>query len=295
MVTAKTQYKISAADMEIVLSMVRGGTLAEAGMRMGIDGSTVFRAIQRIEQGLGQRLFERSRKGYQPGDLAMRLAQHAERMEAELEEATNAAMMDSESVTGIVRITTTDTILQGLVLPVLKNLVLAHPLLQLELTASNELASLTKRDADIAVRATAQPPEHLIGRHLGPIRVAVFGPREKNNRWGKASALLKAPWIAPDDAMPEHPSVQWRRRQYPELVPRYKVNSISSVADAVANGLGIGVIPLFLAQARRDLVQLTEPIDNCETQLWLLTHTESRHLRRIATVFGHLAGALILR
>lgn len=289
MTTAKMQYRLRPDDMEIILAMVRAGTLAEAGVRLGIDGSTVFRAIQRIEQGLGQRLFARSRKGYHATELANRLAQHGERLEAELEAATAVAQLDSPSAIGSVRITTTDTILQGLLMPVLKDLMTAHPLLQLELTASNDIASLTKRDADIALRATTRPPDHLVGKLLGPLRVAIFAAKSDKRARRADADLASASWIGPDDAMPEHPSVRWRQRQFPKVVPRYKVNSIASVADAIGNGLGIGVVPLFMAQARRDLVQLSEPIVECETQLWLLTHTDSRHLRRIATVFAHVA------
>ena len=61
---ATTQYKLSASDMEVVLALARTGTLAQAGMRLAVDASTVFRSLQRIEKGLGQRLFERSRTGY---------------------------------------------------------------------------------------------------------------------------------------------------------------------------------------------------------------------------------------
>jgi len=48
-----------------------------------------------------------------------------------------------------------------------------QPLLAYELHAGNELASLTRRDTDIAVRATKRPPQHLVGKHVGAIRVAL--------------------------------------------------------------------------------------------------------------------------
>jgi DNA-binding transcriptional LysR family regulator len=122
-----------------------------------------------------------------------------------------------------VRISTTDTVLHGLVAPALQGLHKVHPLLSFELHAGNELASLTRRDADIAVRATKRPPQHLVGL-----------------------------------------------------------------------GLGVGIVPLFVAEARNDVVRLTQPLDECETELWLLTHPESRHLRRVAVVYSHLAQAVAM-
>jgi DNA-binding transcriptional LysR family regulator len=291
---AKTQYKLSAADVETVLALVRAGTLAGAGERLAVDASTVFRSIQRLEKGLGQRLFERSRTGYQPLELAQELASRGEQMEAQLEAARSAAQSLPEQVAGTVRITSTDTILHALVAPALQALHAQHPLLAYELHAGNELASLTRRDADIAVRATQQPPPHLVGKHIGPIRVALFAGLQSGMERFTADTAGLAPWVAPDEGLPEHPSVVWRKKHFPKVVPAYRVNSILTVAELVAQGLGIGVLPLFLAQRRKDLRQLSDPLDEAQTELWLLTHTESRHLRRVHAVYSHLAQHLAL-
>ena len=295
---AKTQSSIvpglAAADMETILALVRCNTLAEAGSRIGVDGSTVFRTLQRIEKKLGQRLFERSRVGYRPNELAQQLAVHAERIEVELEAARNTVGTSDGVVSGSVKISTTDTVLHMLLFDALKPLAKAHPLLQFELNTSNELSNLTRRDTDIALRATRKPPEHLIGRHMGPIRFALFSSKTNRKQSVDLAELARATWVAPDDALPEHPSVIWRKRYCPKVMPQYKVNSVLSVAEAVAAGLGIGMFPILLAKGRSDLVQISDTIDEAETQLWMLTHPELRHLRRIATVAAHLAETIRL-
>lgn len=292
--SATTQYDLSPADLQAVLALQRGGNLAQAGERLGVDASTVFRSVQRIERGLGQVLFERSRTGYRPTELAQSLVEHAERLETALEAARSAVASRPEQVAGTVRITTTDTILHGLVAPALKLLCPSHPRLNFELHTGNELASLTKRDADIAVRATKRPPQHLVGRHVGPIRMALFAAKKGSVKRYADVQAGKAQWVAPDEALPDHPSVVWRKRWFPKAEPRYRVNSILTVMELVALGLGVGMLPMFLTQGRTDVLQLTEVIDECQTELWLLTHAESRHLRRVSTVFGHLAQALVL-
>ena len=291
---AKTQYKMTSGDLEVTLALVRGGTLASAGERLGIDASTVFRSLQRIERGLGRALFERTRSGYLATELATELAEHAEHVEAALEAARSAAEAAPAQVSGTVRITTTDTVLHGLVAPALRSLRAVHPLLGYELHTGNELASLTRRDADIAVRATKRPPQHLVGKHIGPIRVALYAAKKGVARKFADVEAGKSDWIAPDDALPEHPSVVWRKRHFPKATPRYRVNSILSVLELVALGLGVGIVPLFLADGRSDVVRLTEALDECETDLWLLTHPESRHLRRVGSVYSHLAQAMNL-
>jgi DNA-binding transcriptional LysR family regulator len=290
---AQTQYRMTSADLEVTLALVRGGTLASAGERLGVDASTVFRALQRIERGLGRSLFERTRSGYVATELAITLSEHAEQMEGALEAARSSVESAPSQVSGTVRVTTTDTVLHGLVAPALRSLRAVHPLLGYELLTGNELASLTRRDADIAVRATKRPPQHLVGKHIGPIRVALYAARRGGSvrRFAEVEAG-KCDWIAPDDALPEHPSVVWRKRHFPKAAPRYRVSSILSVLELVALGLGVGIVPLFLGDERNDVVRLTEPLDDCATELWLLTHPESRHLRRVGAVYAHLAEAI---
>lgn len=248
---ASVQYRLAASDLETILALARAGTLAAAGERLGVDGSTVFRSLQRMERGLGQRLFERSRTGYQPSELARTLAEHAERMEVALESARSSAQMAPEQVSGSVRITTTDTILHGLVAPALATLAGTHPLLSFDLTASNDIASLTRRDADIAVRATRRPPEHLVGKRVGPIRHALYASRSGPVSSMDAVAAGRAAWIAPDEALPDHPSVAWRKRHHPKAVPAYRVNSTLTVMALVSLGLGVGIVPTFLGEANR--------------------------------------------
>lgn len=280
---------LGAPELAVLLALVRAGTLAGAGQLAGIDGSTVFRSVQRAEKLLGQRLFERSRSGYRATELGLRLAQHAERIEAELEAARGtASAQQAGTVSGTVRISTLDTVLHGLLLPVLPALLAAHPRLHIEASARNELVNLTQREADIALRATNKPQPHLVGRELGLLRSAIFAARPPG-RTRQPIDPASAPWLAVDDALPEHPSVRWRRRHLPQVVPRIKLNSVHSVFEGVSAGLGVGILPLFLAARHPGLQALSEPLVECDNQLWLLTHPESRHLRRIATVAQHLA------
>jgi DNA-binding transcriptional LysR family regulator len=292
---ASVQRDIGPTELALLLALVRAGNLAAAAQLAGVDTSTVFRTVQRAEKSLGQRLFERSRQGYRATELGQRLAEHAERIEAELEGARAAAHSREAAVSGLVRISTTDTLLNGLLLPALRALRESHPLLRLEINARNELANLTQREVDVALRATARPPAHLVGRHLGPIRAAVFIARAGAPRRPRAIDLSGAPWIAVDEALPEHPSVRWRRKHLARVEPALRLNSVQHVFDAVRQGLGVGIAPLFLAQAHDDVVAVTPPLPECETQLWLLTHPESRHLRRIQAVAAHIAQSVALR
>lgn len=291
---AQTQYKLTSADLEVILALVRGGNLAAAAERLGVDASTVFRSVGRIEKGIGQRLFERTKQGYLPMELVRVLAEHAELIEAQLEAARTAAQLQAGEVAGEVRITTTDTILHGLLAPALKPLSAQHPLLRLELHTSNELANLTRRDADIAVRATREPPPHLVGKRLGTMHFAVFAGSSSEITTLEEISAGTVSWVDPINLRPDHRVTQWRLRHLPKIVSRYRVNDFLAVRSLIEMELGVGILPTFLAAGRAELKALTDPLDDCQTELWLLTHPESRHLLRVATVFNHLASKLAL-
>lgn len=157
MLNAATHYQLDYPDLALVLALVRGGTLARAAALLRVDVSTVFRAVRRLESSLGQVLFEKSRAGYLPTSLATTLAQQAERAEQALEAARVGVEQGGEVISGTVRLTCTDSVLQGLLLPALARFMPGYPALTLELSTSNDFANLSRRDADIALRLTRTP------------------------------------------------------------------------------------------------------------------------------------------
>lgn len=292
---AKTQSSLALGDLELLLALVRGRTLAGAAERLKLDASTVFRSIKRIEKDLGERLFDRSRQGYLPTDLALELAGYAERIESQLQEAREAALKSGSEPSGSLRITTTDTILHGLLLPLLSRFAAAYQRIELELVASNALANLSRRDADVAIRATRKPPEYLVGTRLGTISSAVYASRAYMERCAQPIDLETADWIALDDTLADHPSVKWRRQRYPKLAAaRYRCNSVLSVAGSVVWGLGVGVVPVFLMKDYPDVQMIDGPLKELDTDLWMLAHPDIRHLQRVKLLFDFLRDKLVL-
>ena len=295
---AFAQYKLQQPDLEVVLAMVRGKNLAGAAERLGVDSSTVFRAIKRLERALGDRLFERAREGYLPSELAMTLAEHAERIESNLNEARSVVNKSSGAPSGVLRVTTTDTILDVLLLPTLRTFVERYPGIDFEFVATNSLANLSHREADVAIRATRKPPEHLVGVNLGKLRSGVFVRRDvlkKLELPGEVidlATLAKLDWIAPDDSLSHHPSVTWRKNVLPKVAPRYRCNSVHSIAEAIRQGLGVGVAPLFMMDGDARMELLLGPLDALETELWILAHPDVRHLQRVKLYFDYLREVL---
>jgi len=161
----------------------------------------------------------------------------------------------------------------------------AYPALTLELSTSNDFANLSRRDADIALRLTKAPPAHLVGRCLGPVTYQVcasadYALQHPCHDWADLA------WIAPDDFLPDHPTVIWRREHLPGVRPRYRCNSMQSVTELVRAGLGVAALPDFLMGD--GLQPLGPALAGHDTALWLLTRPDCRALRSVVTLFDEL-------
>ncbi|MCO8162820.1 LysR family transcriptional regulator [Pseudomonas sp. LJDD11] len=284
------QYEINHNDLTLVLALVRGRSLARAAELLQVDISTVFRSIRRLESSLGSALFEKSRRGYVPTDIAQAMAEQAERAEQALSAARMALQQGEQVVSGTVRLTCTEAVLHSLLLPALARFMPAYPALNLELSTSNNFANLSRRDADIALRLTDTPPEHLVGRELGSADYVICGRPDYREALEKDPTSV--PWIAPDDSMPEHVSVIWRERTWPNVVPRYRCSSMAAVSQLVGAGLGVAALTDFTARDLQGVEALSEPLVGCNTGVWLLTRPDCRALRSVQTLFDELTPRL---
>ncbi len=279
-------------DLRVVLALARGRTLEAAALRLGADPSTVFRRARAVEKRMGVKLFERSREGYLPTEAGAAAVQAAERVESEVLGLEERIGSGDAAPAGALRVTTTDTIQNDLLVPRLGEFVARYPEVRIELAATNLFADLTKRDADVALRPTRKPPGHLVGRSLGAVPWAVYAPRALARSLRTGSALDSVGWVIPDDSLAELPAARWRRQRHPRARIALAVNSIAAVRLALAQGLGVGVLPCFVGDACTGLVRFGEPVAELDSELWILTHPDYRGLARVRAFFDFAVDSL---
>lgn len=279
-------------DLRVVLALARGRTLEAAAKRLGADPSTVFRRARAVEKRMGVTLFERSREGYLPTEAGAAAALVAERVEAEVLGLEALIGSGDAAPAGTLRVTTTDTIQNDLLMPRLAEFVARYPEVNVEIAATNGFADLTKRDADVAIRPTRKPPGHLVGRSLGAVPWAVYAPRKLARSLRDEAAIASADWIVPDESLVELPAARWRRQQFPKARIALAVNSIAAVRLALANALGIGVLPCFVGDACSELAVVGAPIPALDSELWILTHRDYRGFARVRAFFDFAVDAL---
>lgn len=275
-------------DLRYIRAAGTAGTLAAAAERLGVHASTVFRRLGQIEQRLGVRLFERHHDGLgltPAGEEALTLA---DRMGGEVEELERRLAGRDTQPSGSVRLTTTDTLLHGVLGPVLTTFRRQYPEIRLELVTGNPFLSLSRRDADVALRPTASPPETLVGRRIAPVATAIYATSAYLAEASSTAELAEFDWIVPDDSLAHLGSARWLHRHQPDLLPIARCNSVAGMQVLARSGAGVAPLPCFLGDADPQLARVHAPLPEAEVGLWLLTHRDLRRVARIRALLDCL-------
>jgi len=281
-------------DLRVVLAIAEAGTLSGAGRRLGLSHATVFRRLGDIEGRLGVKLFDRGRAGYAPTPAGEAAGAAARRVEREVLDIERRVVGQDLRPSGTVRVTTTDTLLAGLLSAIFRDFDRAHPDIDLEVAVSNQLFSLSRREADVAVRPAGSPPETLVGRRVGTIALAVYAPRDLVAE-GPAEAANDIPgadWIGPDEGMAYRDLERWMAARGLDPRCRCRVDSLFGIFALAREGAGLAVLPCYLAEGEARLARLGDPIPELATDLWLLTHPDLRRTARIRAFLDFVAKAM---
>jgi DNA-binding transcriptional LysR family regulator len=262
-------------DLRYVLAVADAGSLASAARGLGVNHTTVLRRIGAFEQRLGLRLFESLPTGYvltAGGEELIAAARHIDDAVSDLER--RLAGQDLR-LSGIVRVTTTDTLMASILPGILAEFRAAHPGIQIEVALSNLMFNLSKRDADVAIRPAKDPPETLIGRRIANVAFAIYAsPRYLATH--RHDDLAAHQWVGPDDSLAATSVAQWMRSELPESAVALRADSLLGVRQSAQAGLGLAALPCYLGDTSPDLACVHGPIAAMETSLWILTHEDLR-------------------
>src|SRR3712207_2502368 len=215
-------------DFKLVKTIAEAHGLAGAAERLGVNHSTVFRRLGQLEDGLGVKLFERHRTGYVLTAAGEEMTALAERMEEEVATFARKLAGQALSPAGELRITTNDTLLVHLLTPLFARFTAQCPDVRLDVVLANQALNLSKRDADVAIRATDNPPETLVGRRVATIAWAIYGRAEDFPRPTGIDlvSLYDRPWVALGDNLGGIKAARYvRDRVAPERIV-YRINTV---------------------------------------------------------------------
>ncbi len=283
-------------DLRYALAIADAGSLAGAARELRVQHSTVLRRLDALERRLGARLFERQRSGYLPTDAGELLAEQARRMRPAIDAMRRRIVGRDTQLSGSVRLNTSYIAMQYLLPAPLAAFARAHPGIEVEVTENSQLADLSRREADVALRMSARLPEHLVARRLGEMRLRIYAPRGVRGLPQKRTPIERlvetAPWIGFERDSRSRFFDRWLAETVPPERIRLRVDLFQSMAAMLRTGLGIGLLPSFVEPHEPGLVAVSDDIDELTTPVSLLTHPDLRRTARVRVFMQQVGDAL---
>lgn len=283
-------------DIRFFLALWQERTLSGASRRLAVDPTTVGRRLTALEQELGAKLFERTPDGFVPTATGEAIRGLCETMETTAIALERQAAGQDTRLSGVVRLTTPEALANRFVVPELAKLHARHPDIEIELLPESRILDISRRQADVAVRVARPKDPELIARKIGGLALALYGTPEY---------LVKRSVPQPGQGLAGHDLVYYGGLQPTQGRPflgesiagarfTFRSNSTLAQANAVAAGLGIGVLPCYMAEGNPRLVRLWPHAVPEVQELWLAVHPDVRRAARVRAV-TELLGELFRR
>ncbi|MFT4584414.1 MAG: DNA-binding transcriptional LysR family regulator [Gammaproteobacteria bacterium] len=280
-------------DLRFFLAVARRGSIRGAAALLAVNHSTVSRRIDALEKKLGTRLFERLPSGYFITHSGEEMRLSAESIEAEFHAIDRRVVGHDARPSGLLRVTLLDAMAQKLLMTDIVRFNNAHPGIELELIASDSIANLSKREADVAIRISNDPPDNLVGRRVVKLATASYASVDYLARHTLPDAKSDLTWIGWDNPVSDP---QWvRDGPYPQVPARNRINSSLLQLEAAKAGMGMVVLPCFLGDAEPSLRRVAPGTATPLWEIWLLTHEDLRRTARVRLFMDFMADAILAK
>ncbi len=260
-------------DLRYFLAVARSGSVSGAATELGVNHSTVSRRINAYEKKHDVRLFERMPQGYEMTQAAENIYRYA----LEIEERTHIVERElfgrDTRLQGRLCVTAYHSTVNELVLPDLGTFSQQYPEIDLELFVTADVRDLSAREADIAIRGTPQPPDHLVGKKVADFGNAIYTSENYQKRQlARPEVIL---W-RDEVQLPE-----WVSEHFPGARVALRVDDITAMGAAVKAGLGMARLPCWIGDVRPGFFRLRLNVASMGWGLWVLIHADLRSTARV--------------
>lgn len=278
-------------DLTVILAICRAGSLSGAARTLGQNHSTVFRKINAIEEKTGVRFFERLPEGYamtEAGETALR---YAERIESEVQALGREVLGQDMRLQGKIHLTAPEGFALTLAPKLMAEFRRMHPEVSIEVSGGSMALDLSRREADVAIRATPKPPDSSLGKKIGDFRFGLYSTLDYIENHADI-ALQDQDWCLIQGVEDWLVPLIWRKKEQGTRQCVFSSGSAISVINAAAQGLGITMMPCYLGDSEPHLVRVGNPIESLTIELWILTHPDLRHTARVKALMAFLYESL---
>jgi DNA-binding transcriptional LysR family regulator len=278
-------------DIIFFLEVARSRNLVRAGQKLRVDHTTVSRRVRELERSLDTTLFRRSKSGFSLTEAGLRLLQFAEGMENNANAIVESVVgSERTDAAGAVRIASMEGIGSMYLTACMADFNKLYPSIQVELITDTRLLDMTRREADVFVSFFRPKGRRLSVKKIGEFRIFLYAASAYLARHRAPADLKDLETHGFIDFIDEHILIKENRWLSDILRPRHVVfrsTSLVSQYIAASNGLGIAMLPSYVAAHNRDLRPVL-PRYFSTRDIWLSVHEDLLHIGRIKAVTSFL-------
>ncbi|TWG97038.1 LysR family transcriptional regulator [Mesorhizobium sp. J18] len=271
-------------DLQFFLAVAKSGQLSAAARKLRTNHATVSRRIDRLEQALSAKLFERSARGYVLTALGERLVEKAEAMEREAVSLENEAASSKTEIGGVVRLSTLEGFGNYFLADRLPVLARSQPGLSIELLTIQQIVSLSRREADMSITLTTVKAGAYHHEKITPYRLFVYGSRDylaAHPPIERHADLTGHRFIGYVEDTIFTPGLDYHREVLPGLRASYQCSSIHAQLAATRGSVGLCILPHFIASLYPDLVPVIPREVHLDRDYWSICHEDLAAAPRI--------------
>src|SRR2546425_331321 len=282
------------ADWDAVrffLELARAKTLARAARRLRVDYTTVGRRVSAFERELGAKLFERTPDGFVLTDAGESIRAAAEQMEQSAVDVEQRALGADRRLSGTVRVAATESVGHSVVLPAMRALHLRHPEIRLHLMTGLARLDIARREADLARRSAPPESGDLRIRRLTSMGFALYASGDylaRHRPPAPGAGFAGHDAVLFDEGFRGAPAFASLTDSLRDARAAVRANSMLSLVEAVANGLGVGALTCCLGDADPRLRRVFPDLPVQRVDLWLVVHADVQRTGRIRALIAAL-------
>jgi DNA-binding transcriptional LysR family regulator len=285
-------HNVDWSGLQYILAVAEKGSLTTAARVLGVNHTTVLRRVRMVEAQVGARLFDRRTTGHVLSPSGEALVAAARTMQETLLDAERRIAGKDLRIEGTVRVTTADTLAHTILPRVLASFGFEHPAVRIDLSTSNAMLNLTRRDAEIAIRPSREAAPSYIGRRVSEIAFALYAAPSYLERTPARAELGRHRWLGVDESLSRTTVARWMAKELAGAPVAMRADSLMALFHAAVGGAGVAPLPCYLGDGSRGLRRVRAPIAEMATELWILTHEDVKRMTRIRALADWLVSAL---
>jgi DNA-binding transcriptional LysR family regulator len=273
------------SDLSVFLAVARCGSLAKAASKLNVTHSTIFRRINSLESAVGVKLFTRLPEGYRLTEIGAEVLVHVEQVSGVIDELQRLLENQNDTPQGTINVTAPHNLAYRYLPPFVAEFRRLFPGIHINLIVSNDDLNLSRREADLAIRATSTPPDHLIAHKLCSLAWGAYAAGAYVVEHGAPTdevTLQQHAIISAHQSLLRLPAYNWVDRHVSPQRIVARCNDLVSMSALAAAGVGIALLPDD--QAKPELKRLFTFAPGKHSDLWILTHPDLRDNRRLAVL-----------